>query len=167
LRDGANLALGAVDILQPYRYVYAETLNQEALDSTGETSKVDLAYLDRMGVIELTRKSTTIQESVVRAAEEKPKPRKRAARTTATTDKKPTAEALQPPLQKKQTPDEVLSSLTRVQMAVLQASPDDRAVTVDALGGLGHPYGDVIAALTMLEILGLVQKLPGALYTKS
>ena len=45
--------------------------------------------------------------------------------------------------------------------------PDDRAVTADSLGGLGYPYGDVIAALTVLEIMGLVQKLPGAFYTKA
>ena len=44
--------------------------------------------------------------------------------------------------------------------------PDDRAITADALSAIGYHYGEIIAALTMLEILGLVQKLPGALYTK-
>ena len=65
------------------------------------------------------------------------------------------------------TPDALISSLDPIQLAVLQAMPDDRAVTADSLGGLGYPYGDVIAALTVLEIMGLVQKLPGAFYTKA
>ena len=65
------------------------------------------------------------------------------------------------------TPDAVLSSLTPIQLAVLQAIPDDRAITADVLQSLEFPWGEVIAALTMLEILGLIQKLPGALYTKA
>ena len=45
--------------------------------------------------------------------------------------------------------------------------PDDRAVSVDALSGLDYPYGEIVAALTMLEIMGLIHKLPGALYMKA
>lgn len=45
--------------------------------------------------------------------------------------------------------------------------PDDLAVSLDSLSGLEYSYGEIMAALTMLEILGLVQKLPGALYTKT
>ena len=45
--------------------------------------------------------------------------------------------------------------------------PDDRAVTLDSMSNLGYTYGEMIAAITMLEILGLVDKLPGALYMKT
>ena len=45
--------------------------------------------------------------------------------------------------------------------------PDDRATTADALAKLDFSYGEIIAALTMLEILGLIEKLPGALYIKT
>ena len=65
-----------------------------------------------------------------------------------------------------QTPDEVLTSLTPIQRAVLTAIPDDRAVSADSLSALSYPYGDIVAALTILEIMGLIQKLPGALYTR-
>ena len=67
----------------------------------------------------------------------------------------------------KSTPDAVLSALTPVQLTVLEGIPDDRAISADQLQALGCPYGDTIAALTMLEIMGLIQKLPGGLYTKS
>ena len=77
------------------------------------------------------------------------------------------AAAESPKEEKKQTPDEILKSLSPIQVAILKALPDDRAITVVALSGMGFPYGDLISALTMLEILGLIQKLPGALYTKT
>ena len=67
----------------------------------------------------------------------------------------------------KRTPDQILSSLSPVQLAVMGAIPDDRPVSTDALNGLGYPIGEVIAALTMLEIRGLIRKLPGSLYTKT
>jgi predicted Rossmann fold nucleotide-binding protein DprA/Smf involved in DNA uptake len=60
-----------------------------------------------------------------------------------------------------------IPKLSPVQYAVLEAIPDDGAVTVDKLSAIGHPYGEIIAALTMLEIMGLVKKLPGALYIRA
>lgn len=68
---------------------------------------------------------------------------------------------------KSPTPDQTLASLSEVQRAVLEAMPDDRATTADALAKLDFSYGEIIAALTMLEILGLIEKLPGALYIKT
>lgn len=59
-----------------------------------------------------------------------------------------------------------VDSLTEIQKAILEAIPMDRAISADMLGGLDYPYGDIVAELTMLEIMGVVQKLPGALYTK-
>ena len=44
--------------------------------------------------------------------------------------------------------------------------PLDRAVTVDYLAKSGIPFGEVISALTVLEIKGLVTSLPGALYIR-
>ena len=65
------------------------------------------------------------------------------------------------------TPEQILSSLSPVQLAVMGAIPDDRPVSTDALNGLGFSIGEVMAALTMLEIRGLIRKLPGSLYTKT
>ena len=167
LQDGANLVLGTADILKPYRYVYAGVLDTEVLEQAKRSSKADLAYLDRMGVIELTRPTRDVPPPVCAAEETSPKQKKKTVRKTPPQNRVDATEAAKTPSPSKQTPDEVLSSLTPVQLAVLEAIPDDRAVTVDSLGGTGYSFGDIIAALTMLEILGLVQKLPGALYTKS
>ena len=170
LRDGAVLVLDTTDILAPYSYVYANTLRTEALPKAKQASKADLHYLNGLGVIELTqRREATAKRAS--APEPAPAPQKREAPPKATQEKLSAPKKVrEEPLEQitiDTTPDALLSSLDPIQLAVLQAIPDDRAVTADSLGGLGHPYGDVIAALTMLEIMGLVQKLPGALYTKA
>ena len=171
LRDGANMALCAEDVLRVYQYVYSDTLNLKNLPEAKQSSKTDLRFLERLGVIELMPQ---------RADRPAPPPPptvptpKRAGRKEKAQEQvsKETSVAHEPSQtkstpEKKQTPDAILSSLTPIQLAVLQAIPDDRAVTTDALNNLEYPYSDIIAALTMLEILGLIVKLPGALYTKS
>lgn len=181
LRDGARLVLSVADLLEPYKYTHAASLYTEKLEAVKEKSRVDLSYLDQMGVIEMVRRREAgEQTSVLRAApkeEKKPAGRKCSARsaTSAKGAEAPLKEALatEKPATApatasapKPTPSEVLSSLTPTQLAVFQAIPDDQAVTVDALGGLDISYGEMISALTMLEIMGLIQKLPGALYMK-
>lgn len=51
-----------------------------------------------------------------------------------------------------------------VETAVLQAMADGHPVTVDRLTGLGYSAGELQAAMLMLELDGLVRKLPGANY---
>ena len=64
-------------------------------------------------------------------------------------------------------PEATLATLTPAQKTILEAIPDDGTLSTDAIFALEHPHADLMAALTMLEIMGLVQKLPGALYTKA
>ena len=180
IRDGATPVLSAEDILEPYQHLFPNTLHPDRIMEAGDASRADLAYLERMGVVELTRPQNA-QPSAQTLAASKPResddnatskvsPRERKTSTAAPTPETkacPDGKTAEAAAKDRKTPDEVLTSLTPVQRAVLEGIPDDRAVTADTLCGLGYPYGDVIAALTMLEILGLIQKLPGALYTKS
>lgn len=166
LRDGAHLALCAEDILKDYQYLYSSMLRLGALDEAKQHTRPDFQMLEKLGVIELVQRSAS-------RPSEPPKPtvptsrRGRSKETAQARVTRETPSSPTPPPKKAQTPDEVLSSLTPIQLAILQAIPDNRAVTADSLNNLGYPYGDTVAALTMLEILGLVEKLPGALYTKS
>ena len=169
LRDGATPVLQTSDILDRYRILFADVLKTRREIETKTVSNEELSYLAELGVIELVKRR---EPSAAEAHTERPAvPKKRTTKKKKTEnadvkDSKPQSDAAIPQ-SPRQTPDELLSSLTPIQVAILKAIPDDRAVTVDALGGLGYPYGDLIAALTMLEILGLIQKLPGALYTKT
>lgn len=59
-----------------------------------------------------------------------------------------------------------LESLNETQRAVFLAMPLDHAVPVDALMREGFSMGDVLAAMTVLEIRGLITSLPGGLYAR-
>lgn len=62
--------------------------------------------------------------------------------------------------------EELLQTLSETQRRIFTEMPLDHAVTVDALTRLGFGMGEVMAALTVLEIKGLVQSLPGGLYAR-
>lgn len=175
IRDGATPVLSTEDVLEPYRYLFSDTLFPDRIKTVGDGARADLGYLERFGVVELTRSRPSDGQGLQAAPETPKAPRKSVTRKrtekedasmSARTEQKGGEGARIEP-SRAQTPDATLSSLTPIQLAVLKAIPDDRAVPADALTNLGYPYGDTVAALTMLEILGLIQKLPGALYTKS
>lgn len=175
IREGAIPVLSVDDILENYQYLFPETLKWDAVAGIGDASRADLHYLERLGVIELTSKTeqpaTTLQACAEEPQQAETSTKRKSSGTRKTkkvsSEKNETAEPEQKPSEKAKTPDSVLASLTPIQLAVLQAIPDDRSVTADSLGNLGYPYGETVAALTMLEILGLIQKLPGGLYTRS
>lgn len=60
----------------------------------------------------------------------------------------------------------ILEGLNEKQRRVFEEMPLDHAVTVDYLTKTGFSLGEVISALTVLEIKGLVSSLPGALYVR-
>jgi len=181
MRDGAFFAATAADILNRYRYVFPSSVRQEALQGVGKRSACDYEYLIGMGVLkrgEVSKQPTPAEPAQNDRTIEK-QPRQQLSETarrlpserteipkTAVSEAWPENDA-SPQKQKARTPDDILQSLDPVGLAILQTIPDDRAITVDELGNLGYASGEIITALTMLELMGLVQKLPGALYRKA
>ena len=165
LRDGVFLALSAADVLEGSLGSYGKEINLEQMREAPEINQEVLQALARLGVIEL-------QSPAVYRCEENPtapipaKTRKKKTQNKAETNREeqPTEASIPSP---KKTPDEVLASLSEDQRQVLEGIPDDRSVSLDELCGCGKTVGEVVAALTMLEIMGLVEPLPGGLYTKS
>ena len=62
--------------------------------------------------------------------------------------------------------DGLLSGLDENARRVFAQMPIDTSVSPDALIVEGCDIGDVITALTMLELCGLVSSLPGGLYIR-
>lgn len=170
LRDGARLALNALDVMTPYEILYPQTVFRERLEKAQKASDPDLWFLQQMGVIASDEQAPAEQtETPVRMPSKK---RERGAEYPRCAEKQAPhreeqREQKTEPQASKCTPDQVISSLTPVQLAIMETIPDDRAIAVDAICAVDFPHGEVIAALTMLEIMGLIQKLPGALYKKA
>ncbi len=180
LRDGAIFATESEDIAARYQYLFTEEFRVDLLKAAKGYSHVDTDYLSSIGVIERKRQRQTAearqtQEATV--AEGKARTAKKrnpcaGDRPAREHENRQSARFEQGKEQsddrsRSETADAILQSLDPVQRAVIQAIPDDASVSVDELTNLGYAYGEIITALTMLEISGLVQKLPGSLYTKA
>ena len=62
---------------------------------------------------------------------------------------------------------EVLQSLGERERKVFEAIPMDHPMAIDRLQSLGYSTGELLAALSLLEIRGLIQTLPGGLYCRA
>lgn len=164
LRDGAAFAENAHDILRRYQYLFDSVLHTERIRNSENRQSVDLTYLQRMGVWSQSAGRTSENREKLAVADAAPcrSVPLHVVSPIKTAVGNPT-EVSEPAPQAARTAEQSLSPL---QAAILKAMPDDSPVTVEALCALGYPYGDVISALTLLEITGLVHKLPGASYTK-
>ena len=169
------MALSTEDILAPYQYTYAESLNLEAFKASKALTDIDLAHLAELGVIELSTNSSgetkmSLSPSAQTPKEKKPpKPRAASSKKAKPTEPKEEREAPEAvvPTERAPIPEATLATLTPAQKAILEAIPDDGTLSADAIYALEQPRADLMAALTMLEIMGLIQKLPGSLYKKA
>lgn len=172
LRDGAIFTIGAEDILKKYQYLFANVLKTERSAEIRRQMTVDTEYLSQIGVLKqakpdgnaptaMRREATGAQAQRSTVAETQ------AARKTKRQEPDPIKSQAPPAKGNGPTPDAVLQALSPVERAILQAMPDDRSVSADSLAGLGFSSAEIITALTMLELAGLLQKLPGSLYTKA
>lgn len=179
LRDGAKMALSAQDVLEVYQYTYAESLTLEKYEASKSLPEVDLSHLASLGVIELSRDSAgQAKMSLAPAAQKEKEKQPREARKTPVKKEKTAVSKSEPKEEREEQlsipslprtaiPEATLATLTPAQKAILEAIPDDGTLSTDAIFSLDLPHADAMAALTMLEIMGLVQKLPGSLYKKA
>ena len=155
IHDGAIVTLCGRDILENYEFLYRNTLDMARLRKAEKNSEHSDAFLDKLGVYSRVTKS-------VPAPKEQPTAPSKPAQPT--TPSKPTAP--KPQAAKGDDSEKILLTLTEKQRNIFAALPLDRAVPVDHITREGFALSDVIAAMTILEIKGLVVSLPGGLYSR-
>ena len=79
----------------------------------------------------------------------------------------PSAENYQPWHFVALTKAEDIASLHETQRSVLEAIPMDEPIAVDKLKKLGLPMGALLAAISVLQIKGLVRSLPGGMISRN
>ena len=194
IRDGAHVALSADDILSHYEFLYTNLqrtvcgthsdYDPDFVADMGIYSRV-VGGLFRIPaqnagstVGEMTGASSS-ERSTRQAAkgksEAKP-PRK--AKTETPTPSKPTAQPQKesgedPRISPKDRSDPgdrssaAVASLNETQRSVLEAIPMDEPIAVDKLKKLGLPMGALLAAISVLQIKGLVRSLPGGMISRN
>ena len=166
IKDGATLVLSAEDILVEYDFLYRDCIDYKGLRVARQRCvPVDRA-LARYGVSDIYSRKNSYRAPRINdgaVAEHNG-----AVNTGA--DPAPVAEATKKV--EKTSPAvsdnsaELLSGLDETSRRVFEALPMDKAVSPDGIAIDGVGIGEIITALTMLEISGLCQSLPGGLYVR-
>lgn len=146
LRDGATMVSSGWDILSEYEGLYPDKVRRD------ETQAHQTAYADE----------------VRKAAEEAPKTHLKVAQKTRLPKKDPD---LKKDLDKKvidkeqsapySDVNEILSKLTSDEQAVVRALQTGGRLVDDVIAETGLTTGKLLAALTMLELKGILKRLPG------
>lgn len=145
LEEGAVPLLSSQDIIQRFQYSH-HSVSINALYKTEYVEPViETEYLERLGVLK----------------KEKRKLREPKASTYEKTAPTPTVET---EIEKEPPSEELLSSLSPVQAEILRCiyACKDRA-SADDIYALPYSYGELSAAMTQMEIKGLIRHLPGSL----
>ena len=179
ISDGATIVLKARDVLDNYTFLYRDALDMARLLKAESHSEPDDELLIRLGVSvrtvppprsELSGASLLVAEG-----------RTRAPRSHASAERAKTSDSRSKSAPKSTTPaakpvpsvpahgdasEQILKKLTETQRRIFAALPLDHAVPIDHITREGFSVGEVMAALTILEIHGLTVTLPGGLYAR-
>ena len=169
------MILSASDVLEDYSFLYRDVLDMAKLRRAELHSDPDDAFLAELGVAVRTVKPRARQggknEEDAKAPARSscpPAPKTAPARTAEKKDKGSSekAPASDSTPAKGDLSEQVLKHLTDSQRRIFELLPLDHAVTVDYLTREGFSVGEVMAAMTILEIKGLTVTLPGGLYSR-
>ena len=175
IRTGATVALSAGDILESFEVTNKDLIDLEGYHRSIMHSEPDEGLIFRLGVA--ARPPHGVKKTFEREAPEGGEPHFDKSATsirTVTKRKKETTtsfEQARERIEQKASRSgdgspEVLSSLSERERRIFTEMPIDRAISIDRLGALGFSVGDIMTAMTILEIRGLVTSLPGGLYLK-
>ncbi|MBE6557017.1 MAG: DNA-protecting protein DprA [Ruminococcaceae bacterium] len=154
IRNGANVALGAEDILMHYDFLYRNVINYRSLRRAKRNAGLTEEALLRYGLAYgKTEKRQTPKQTAEQAVDT---PSGVSKKEESVTEREASDASAA-----------ILASLDETSRRVYGAMPTDHAVAPDAFSDEGIGIADAVTALTMLELNGLVQSLPGGLYLRS
>ena len=177
IRDGAQAVVSGYDVIKNYVYSFGNALRANTIKDAEARSQFDPSRLTAFSVKAGGEKPADEGDSA--------RAEKRAATKGATgessqraqknktaipdTQKESVRAKVEPKTAVKSGGDDsraILESLNEKHRKVFEEMPIDKAIPVDYLIKAGFRPVDVIAALTVLEVKGLVASLPGALYMR-
>ncbi len=162
IREGAHPVTSAADIVREFLPLYRDAVDVKTLTASDDLPDYDHTILARYGV---SPEFGELAQGQQRRAEKKAENKTERSDTTKVQTVKVEEKAA--PAPKNDGSSEAYNSLEPGLRAVYDRMPSEGAVSVDRLAVEGLGIGEIIAALTMLELRGLVQSLPGGLYART
>ena len=166
IKSGANVVLSSDDVINHYDFLYHDVINYREYSK----AKREFTYSDKL-----------LKKYGIGAAYFKNKELMSAASTADAPevlfvnndgfegnekDTKKENKLAGEQTERKDDSVSLLEGLDDVSRRVFDLMPIDKAVSPDAFAVEGMNIGEVITALTMLEISGLISALPGGLYVR-
>ena len=163
IQKGARMARSARDVVNFYEFLFRDELRYKALEAAERKKTPCEQAMETYGLplgedqyqAEKTKKSVPRKEKATTSVTENPQ--KTSTQAKATADEKAWLTDRS---------EEILASMDEISRRVFARLPVDHAVSPDALTASGIGIGDVLIALSMLEINGLVASLPGGMYIR-
>ncbi len=153
LKEGAKIVTNAEDIIADHEFLYSDSISYERLKNSRDNSYYDRDAVERLNVC--SRPSSKVARSDLRneiaAKQEKAVPKKEKGLFGGILKSKKEADT---------------SLLDDISKRVYELIPDDGSVSADTISRSGIPVSDIMTALTLLEINGFINALPGGLYVK-
>ncbi len=170
IRDGTYVALEADDIYNEYAPLYYKVTDRIKMLKAKKHSDFDEGVLKRYGV-RLADNFETSDNSKKEAARKKHKDDPYAITDTAPKALKDTEKASsvkdgQAEQVSEAHANEVLSTLDDIHRAVYSMFKQGSPMLLDNFVSVSDNTGDIIAALTTLEIMGLIRTMPGGIYVR-
>ncbi len=195
IRDGAHVALCSADILSHYDFLYPDLKKPVTGERSDYDPAViaEMGVYSRVvgGLVRVPAQDAGKTVPTTPADPKTPAVKRASVKSTAKAPAAPVSEGKHtskaktqtkveqdvaendPRLAPKNTADKgdmsgaALASLNEVQRAVFDAVPADEPISVDQLKRLGFPTGALLAAISVLQIKGLVRSLPGGMISRA
>ena len=166
--------LRARDVLENYSFLYRDALDMARLLKAETRSEPDDGLLARLEVSTRVtptgRRSTSTPSAGSKHSTRPPRGKPEGKPTPSPAPKEEEREPpAAPPVSvpaRGDASERILKNLTDTQRRIFEALPLDHAVPIDAITREGFSVGEVMAAMTILEIHGLTVTLPGGLYAR-
>ena len=157
IREGANVVLSSDDILNYYDFLYRDVVDKKAHTAAKLRSKVSEKILKKYGV---TWKGYSERYEAPRdfGEEKEIKAKGKQEKTETNT--------VAPIQQEQDRPIESVSSIDEKTLEIFKCIPMGDAFTPDSIAEQGFDVGEVITALTLLELEGIISSLPGGAYIR-
>ena len=164
--DGAGVVLKTRDVIDSYSFLYRDAIRLDRLVMAERNSDLDESVLERLSIYVRTPK--TEPKETHRAPTPTPQVSTPSSKPKSVREPEPRKTSAPKPSEPRvgDASEQILQTLPEVQRKLFEALPLDHAVAVDYLVKAGFSMSDIMSAMTMLEIKGLVVALPGGLYSR-
>lgn len=177
IRSGVHVALCSDDIIGHYDFLYHDAIDYKGLKKAKRSSEFDASLIEKLGISARAYKDfsgytgaaealTEQRSENIQAAQKKLESKLDSRPDSKSQDIQKESEKVDASRSVSSDHEALLATLDAAAQRVFRDMPIDSAVLPDKLVCGGLSIGDVVTALTMLELCGLVSSLPGGLYIR-